>query len=299
MNMRAGAQAARAFARTAAVRAEEPAILTCAVSGGVVTSNPNQPISREDVIAAALEAARAGASILHIHARTSDGEMTQAPEDYLAIKQAIVEQVDDVVLNFTTGGQLATGGQLREPDRESRRAIDAEPQLATVNCGSMNFGSGDDVLLNPRSLIAEVAEELAERGIVPEYECFDIGMALTAAKLAGAAKGAPGMMHMILGVAGGAPASAASVSLFAGLVPPGVPWAVTAIPRHFPTMALTLSLGGHVRTGLEDVVYVAPGEYAESNGQLVARARNLCEAIGRPVATPAQAREILGIGLER
>ena len=278
--------------------AEEPAILTCGVSGGLVTSNPNQPVDRDDVIREAIAAAQAGASILHIHARTTNGEMTQATEDYLAIKRAIHEQVgEEVVLNFTTGGQLATGGQLQEPDRESRRAIDAGPELATVNCGSINFGSGDDVLLNPRSLIAEVAEELAERGIVPEYECFDIGMALTAAKLAGAAKGPSGMMHMILGVAGGAPESAATVSLFAGLVPPGVPWAVTAIPRHFPTMALTLSLGGHIRTGLEDVVYVAPGEYAESNSQLVTRARMLCEALGRPVATPAQAREILGVGL--
>ena len=280
------------------MRAEEPAILTCGVSGGVATGNPNQPVDRDDVIREAIAAAQAGASILHIHARTTNGEMTQSTEDYLAIKRAIHEQVgEEVVLNFTTGGQLATGGQLQEPDRESRRAIDAGPELATVNCGSMNFGSGDDVLLNPRSLIAEVAEELAERGIVPEYECFDIGMALTAATLAGAAQGAPGMMHMILGVAGGAPESAATVSLFAGLVPPGVPWAVTAIPRHFPTMALTLSLGGHIRTGLEDVVYVAPGEYAESNSQLVTRARMLCEALGRPVATPAQAREILGVGL--
>ena len=297
MSMRAGAATARAFARAAAVKADEPAILTCAVSGGVVTTNPNQPVSRDDVIAAALDAARAGASVLHIHARTGDGEMTQAPEDYLAIKQAIREQVEDIVLNFTTGGQLATGGQLQEPDRESRRAIEAGPELATVNCGSINFGSGDDVLLNPRSLIAEVAEELAERGIVPEYECFDMGMAVTAAKLASAAKGAPGMMHMILGVAGGAPASAATVSLFAELVPTGVPWAVTAIPRHFSMMALTLALGGHIRTGLEDVVYTAPGEYAESNSQLVARAKTLCEAIGRPVATPAQAREILGVGI--
>ena len=293
MSMRAGAATARAFARSAAVQAEEPAILTCAVSGGLVTSNPNQPVSRDDVIAAAVDAARAGASILHIHARTSNGEMTQAPEDYLAIKRAIREQVDDTVLNFTTGGQLGA------PAVESRRSLIAQPELATLNCGSMNFGSGDDVLLSPRSLIAEVAEELAERGIVPEYECFDIGMALTAAKLAGAAQGAPGMMHIILGVAGGAPANAATVSLFAGLVPDGVPWAVTAIPRHFPTMALTLSLGGHIRTGLEDVVYVTPGEYAESNAQLVDRAKTLCEAIGRPVATPAQAREILGIDVRR
>jgi 3-keto-5-aminohexanoate cleavage enzyme len=293
MSMRAGAATARAFARSAAVQAEEPAILTCAVSGGLVTSNPNQPVSRDDVIAAAVDAARAGASILHIHARTSDGEMTQAPEDYLAIKRAIREQVDDTVLNFTTGGQLGA------PAVESRRSLIAQPELATLNCGSMNFGSGNDVLMNPRSLIAELAEELAECGIVAEYECFDMGMALTAASLASSAKGAPGMMHMLLGVLGGAPASAATVSLFAELVPAGVPWAVTAIPRHFPTMALTLSLGGHIRTGLEDVVYTASGEYAESNGQLVTRARVLCEAVGRPVATPAQAREILGIAARR
>jgi 3-keto-5-aminohexanoate cleavage enzyme len=293
MSMRAGAATARAFARSAAVRAETPAMLTCAVSGGLVTSNPNQPVSRDDVIAAAVDAAQAGASIVHIHARTSTGEMTQALEDYLAIKQAIRAQVGDVVLNFTTGGQLGA------PAEESRRSLSAQPELATLNCGSMNFGSGDDVLMNPRSLIVELVEEMAQLGIVPEYECFDVGMAVTAAELASSASGAPGMMHMILGVANGAPASAATVSLFAELAPPGVPWAVTAIPRHFPMMALTLSLGGHIRTGLEDVVYVAPGEYAESNGQLVTRARALCDAIGRPVATPAQAREILGIGGRR
>jgi 3-keto-5-aminohexanoate cleavage enzyme len=275
------------------MRDEEPAMLTCAVSGGVVTSNPNQPLSQDDVIAAAVDAAQAGASIVHIHARTPTGEMTQAPEDYLAIKRAIREQVDDVVLNFATGGQLGA------PAEESRRSLVAQPELATLNCGSMNFGSGDDMLLNPPSLITELTEEIAQRGIVPEYECFDVGMAVTAAKLASSASGAPGMMHMVLGVLGGAPASAAMVSLFAELVPTGVPWMVTAIPRHFPTMALTLSLGGHIRTGLEDVVYVAPGEYAESNGQLVTRARALCEAIGRPVATPTQARAILGIDVRR
>ncbi|MGH8260166.1 MAG: 3-keto-5-aminohexanoate cleavage protein [Steroidobacteraceae bacterium] len=167
------------------MRAEAPAILTCAVSGGVVTSNPNQPVGRDDVIAAAIDAARAGASIVHVHARTSAGEMTQAPEDYFAIKQAIREQVDDVVLNFTTGGQLGTLAE------ESRRSLTAQPELATLNCGSMNFGTGDDTLMSPRSLIAELAEEMAQRGIVPEYECFDLGMAVTAAELASEASGAP------------------------------------------------------------------------------------------------------------
>jgi len=271
--------------------ASDPAILTCAVAGGVVTGNPNQPRTRDDVVVAAVGAARAGASVVHIHARTIDGEMTQDPDDYLAIKRAVREQGSDVVLNFTTGGELGA------PAEERRRSLEAQPEVASLNCGSINFGPDDVVFMNPLSLIEELAQEMAERGIVPEYECFDIGMAVTAARLAGAASGPTGMMHLVLGVIGGAPPSVESIQLFAGLVPPGVPWMVTAIGRHnYPMMAVTVALGGHIRTGLEDVVYVAPGEYAESNAQLVARARILCDAIGRPVATPAEARELLGIG---
>lgn len=266
-------------------------MLTCAVAGGIVTGNPNQPATRDQVIEQAVAAARAGASIVHIHARTSDGEMTQAPEDYLAIKHAVREQTEDVVLNFTTGGKLGS------PAEERRRSLQADPELASLNCGSINFGPDDVVFMNPKSLIEELAEEMADRGIVPEYECFDMGMAVTAARLATTARGAPGFLHMVLGVIGGAPPIVESIELFARLVPDGLPWMVTAIGRHnFPMMAVTLALGGHVRTGLEDVVYVAPGEYAESNAQLVTRAKTLCEAAGRPVATPAQAREILGIG---
>jgi 3-keto-5-aminohexanoate cleavage enzyme len=286
MSFRAGAVAARAFARSAAVHAEAPAIVACAVSGGIVTGNPNQPVTREDVIAAAVDAARAGASVVHIHARTSAGELTQAPEDYLAIKQAIREQVDDVLLSFTTGGQLGT------PAKDSRRSLAAHPELATVMCGSMNFGPGGDLLISTPALMGELVEEMTAAEIVPEYECFDLGMALTAAGLAGTTRG---LMHMLLGVIGGAPASAETISLFAEIVPAGVPWMVTTIARHFPMMAVTLALGGHVRTGLEDVVYAAQGEYADSNAQLVTRARSLCEALGRPVATPLQAREILGV----
>jgi 3-keto-5-aminohexanoate cleavage enzyme len=265
-------------------------MLTCAVAGGIVTGNPNQPATRDQVIEQAIAAARAGASIVHIHARTSDGAMTQAPEDYLAIKRGVREQVD-VVLNFTTGGPLGS------PPEERRRSLEADPELASLNCGSINFGPDDVVFMNPRSLIEQLAAEMADRGIVPEYECFDIGMAVTAARLAGAAAGAAGFMHMVLGVIGGAPPTVESVQLFVRLVPERMPWMVTAIGRHnFPIMAVALALGGHIRTGLEDVVYVAPGHYAESNAQLVTRARALCEAVGRPVATPAQAREILGIG---
>jgi 3-keto-5-aminohexanoate cleavage enzyme len=278
--------------QTAARRASStpPAMLTCAVSGGILTGNPNQPSTRDDVIREALGAARAGASIVHIHARTQSGEMTQAPEDYEAIKQAIRDAGEDVVLNFTTGGRLGA------PAEERRRSLDARPQLASLNCGSMNFGPDDVVFMNPPSLIKDLADVMATRGILPEYECFDIGMVTTALRLLRSRSGAPGMMHLVLGVIGGAAPSADVVSLFAHMVPAGVPWMATALGRHnFPIMAVALAVGGHVRTGLEDVVYTAPGEYAQSNAQLVARARVLAEAIGRPIATPVQAREILGI----
>ena len=264
-------------------------MLTCAVSGGVVTGNPNQPFTRDAVISEAIAAAKAGASILHIHARSAADGSSAAVDDYVVIRDEIRDQIDDIVLNFTTGGELSA------PTEDRLRSLAAQPELATLTCGSMNFGSGDDLLLNPPSLIGELTEELARREIIPEYECFDLGMAVTAARLAGSPSGKRGVMHMVLGVLGGAPATPATIALFAQLVPADVPWTVTAITRHFSMMAVTLALGGHIRTGLEDVLYVAPGEYAESNAQLVTRARSLCEAIGRPVATPAQAREILGV----
>lgn len=271
----------------------EPVVLTCAVAGGIVTGNPNQPHSRDDVIREVLAAARAGASVAHVHARSEDGGITQSPDDYAAIREAVRAE-SDIVLNFTTGGRLGM------PPEERRRSLEAYPDLASLNCGSINFGPDDVVFLNPRSLIEDLADEMDRRGIVREYECFDFGMAVTARRLAESAPGASGMMHLVLGVIGGAPPTVESVTMFARMVPEGVPWMVTAIGRHnFPIMAMTIALGGHVRTGLEDVVYVAPGKYASSNAELVERAVKLSEAIGRPVATPAQAGELLGVTASR
>lgn len=268
----------------------DPVILTCAVAGGIITGNPNQPRTRDDVIREVVGAAEAGASACHVHARTVDGEISQLPEDYLAIKEAVRDQVD-VVLNFTTGARLGMSAQ------ERRRSLEAQPDVASLNCGSVNFGPGDDVFLNPKSLIDDLAAEMHERGVVPEYECFDYGMAVTAAALARNAVGPTGVMHLVLGVIGGAPPSVDGVRMFQEMVPEDVPWMVTAIGRHnFPIMAVTVALGGHVRTGLEDFVYRSPGEYAPSNAALVERAHTLCEAIGRPVATPGEARELLGVG---
>jgi 3-keto-5-aminohexanoate cleavage enzyme len=268
----------------------EAAILTCALAGGVVTGNPNQPETRADVIREGIGAARAGASVLHVHARREEGGFSQAPEDYEAIRRAIREEVGDVIFNFTTGGVLGSG------PRERRRSLEADPEVASLNCGSVNFGPGDTVFLNPPSLIEDIRGEMARRGVLPEYECFDMGMAATAARMAAEAEGSAGMMHLVLGVLGGAPPHPGCVTLFAELVPAGVPWMVTGLGRHnLRLMPLVLSLGGHVRTGLEDVVHFSRGELAESNAQLVERAKAVCESMGRGPASVAEAREILGL----
>jgi 3-keto-5-aminohexanoate cleavage enzyme len=269
----------------------DPVVITCAVSGGILTGNPNQPQTRDQVIAEVLAAREAGAAVVHIHARTAEGGISQSPDDYLAIKQAVRAEDDELVLNFTTGARLGMSAE------ERRQSLQAQPDLASLNCGSLNFGPDGAVFLNPPALIESLAGEMETRGIVAEYECFDFGMAVTARRMAEAASGPPGVMHLVLGVIGGAPPTVDSVTMFARMVPAGVPWMVTAIGRHnFPIMAVTIALGGHVRTGLEDVVYISRGEYVPSNAVLVERAVALCEAIGRPVATPAQARELLGVG---
>lgn len=267
----------------------DPVVVTCAVAGGIITGNPSQPHTRDEVVREVLEAARAGASVAHIHARTREGGITQSPDDYVAIRDA-VRADSDIVLNFTTGAKLGM------PPEERRQSLQAMPDLASLNCGSLNFGPDGAVFLNPPALIDDLAAEMDTRGIVREYECFDFGMAVAARRMAESASGPPGIMHLVLGVIGGAPPTVDSVTMFARMVPEGVPWMVTAIGRHnFPIMAVTIALGGHVRTGLEDVVYSAPGEYAPSNAALVERAVTLCETIGRPVATPAQARGLFGV----
>jgi 3-keto-5-aminohexanoate cleavage enzyme len=270
-----------------------PVVLTCAVSGGILTGNPHQPTTRAEVVEEVLAAAAAGASVAHVHARKEEGGISQDPADYIAIKDA-VRASSDIVLNFTTGGRLGMA-----PD-ERRRSLEAQPDLASLNCGSLNFGPDGVLFHNPPALIEELAAEMDQRGIVREYECFDIGMATTAGRMAQTLDGAPGIMHLVLGVVGGAPPTVDLIMMFSRMVPNGVPWMVTAVGRHnFPLMAVTIALGGHVRTGLEDVVYVAPRQYAPSNAALVERAGALCRAIGREVATPSQARECFGVGLSR
>ena len=266
-----------------------PAVITCPIIGGFPSNNPSHPRTLGDIVRHGVEAARAGAAALHIHARTADGAVSQHAAVYEEIGAAIRAEVPDVILNYTTGGSIG----MTEDERLG--SVAARPDLASLDCGTMNFGDG--IFVNTPSFIERCASEMRTAGVKPELECFEAGMVAAGARLVAEGKvDPPPLFQMVLGVRGGAPARVDTLVSLVALLPPGAVWAAAAIgPPHFPLMAAALGMGGHIRSGMEDVAYMARGEFATSNAQLVARAVELCAAVGRPVATPAQAREIFGL----
>jgi 3-keto-5-aminohexanoate cleavage enzyme len=266
----------------------EPAIITCAVIGGALeSSNPNRPTSFDEIVESAIGGARAGAAILHLHARTREGTPTQDPDVYREMVGAIRAEAPDVVLNLTLSGTIGM-------DQEERlRALTAGPDIGTLDCGSLNLDG--TVWATPPDFLERATTAMKAAGVRPELECLEPGWVYTAKRLweAGLVEDPP-FLQIMLGVGDGAPPRVDTLVHMASLIPTAAVWAATAIGEaHFKIMAAALALGGHVRTGLEDVVRLEDGSFAESNGQLVSRAARLCEAVGRPVATPAEAREIL------
>jgi 3-keto-5-aminohexanoate cleavage enzyme len=266
-----------------------PVVITCSVIGGEPSSNPNHPRTFQDIVREGIEAVQAGAGILHLHAYNRDGQPVQDPAVYSELAQGIREGAGDVVMNFTTGASLGMS------DEERLRSIEALPELASMNCGSMNFGK--DLFLNPPELMDRAAKAMLERGIKPELECFDAGMVASINRLVLEERiSSPPLVHLVLGVPGGAPATIETLCYLLTLLPQGAIWAATAVGRpHFAIMATAIAHGGNVRTGLEDVAYTAKGVFARSNGELVARAARLCTEIGRPVASVTETRSLLAL----
>jgi 3-keto-5-aminohexanoate cleavage enzyme len=269
------------------ISTDSPAILTCPIIGGFPSANPNHPKTFDDIVGHGIDAVRAGAAILHVHARTREGEPTQEPGIYAELAAAIRAEQPEVIVNFTTGGSPGMS------EDERLGPLGAHPELASLDCGSMNFGG--HVFENSPAFIERAAREMRDAGVKPEIECFEAGMVVAGADLV--RRGlidTPPLFQLVLGVPGGAPARVDTLCHLVSLLPRGAVWAAAAIGApHFALMAAALAMGGHIRTGMEDVAYAARGQFVETNAQLVERAVQLCAAIGRPVATPAQAREIL------
>lgn len=270
----------------------DPVIITAAITGSITTreSNPNLPISVAENVESILAAHAAGAAMVHVHAREEDGEPSQRLERFIPIVDAVRDAGCDVILNLTTG---SAAGRFTGSARYECLAL--EPEVCSFDCGSMNFG--ERVFENSLSFLRDLATAAKEKGVKPEIECFDVGQVLIGLKLhADGFIDGPLLFQFVLGVQGGAPATPEALMYMRTLIPADASWSVCALGRHqLPLNVLAILLGGHVRTGLEDNIYYSRGVLAESNAQLVARIVRLANELGRPVATPDEARQILAL----
>lgn len=265
-------------------------IITAALTGAEVTreQQPALPITPEEIGIAAAECAAAGASIVHVHARYPDGTPTQDKQVYRQIIQAVSRRCDVIV-------QISTGGAVGMTAQERLEPVSLKPEMATLSMGSVNFGQ--DVFLNRPEEMELFAREMQAQGVKPELEIFDSGMLATAKRwLAKGLLPAPAHFDFVLGVPGGMAGTPKALMYLISELPPGASWTATGIGAvQLPVAALAILLGGHVRVGFEDNIYYRKGELATSNAQLVARVARLAEELQRPVATPQEARRMLGL----
>ena len=267
----------------------EPLIITVAPTGAEVPpeQTPHLPYTAAMVGETAAACRAAGASMVHIHGRRPDGRPTQDVETYRAFAEA-VRAKSDLIVQFSTGGAVGmTPGE---------RAVNLElrPEMATLTCGTVNFG--DDVFENPFPVIRGILARMREFDVVPELEIFDLGHLDNARRLE--REGLltfPRHVDIVLGVPGGAEGSVENLVDIVRRLPYGCTWSVAGIGRaQLPLAAAAIAMGGHVRVGLEDNLYYAKGRLAR-NEELVARVARLAGELQRPVATPDEARSLLGL----
>ncbi len=281
---------------------DDPVIITCSISGALANRDqcPAIPYTPAEYAAEARRAVDEGAAMIHIHARTPDGTPSYEIADFHAIKDAIVAEVDDVIVNFSTG---ALGVPV---DKRIAYLEACRPDVAALNMGSMNYAKYSRtrkdfvfqaVFANPFDEIIALLKAMNELGIKPEHECFDVGHVGSLDPLVDM-----GVLHpplhvsAVMGVTGGIPPGARNLALMADNVPAGSHWGVIGIGRgQWLLVAAALTLGGSIRVGLEDNFYLPDGAMARSNGELIAKARQLTADVGRRPASVAEARALLGL----
>jgi uncharacterized protein (DUF849 family) len=291
-------------------RLEDPVIISCSISGAIANRDqcPAIPYTPDEYAAEARRAIDEGASQIHIHARTPDGTPSYEIEDFAAITAAIRSEVGDVIVNYSTG---AIGVQLEKRIAYLR---ELKPDVAALNMSSMNYAKysrrrGDFVFKavfeNSFDTIIELIEAMKAAGIQPEHECFDAGHVANLDPLLDMGLLEPPLqVSLVMGVTGGIRPTTRNVGVMADQVPGGPEgpnnWQVIGISRdQWKLLASALVLGGNVRAGLEDNLYLPNGEMARSNGELIAKARQMAEDVGRRAATVAEARKLLGLSEQR
>ena len=287
-------------------RFEDPAILSCSISGAVANREQCSaiPYTPEEYAAEAARIVDEGGAQIHIHARTPEGVPSYEIEDFRAITEAIRGAVDDVIINYSTGAIGVPIEKRIEYLRELR------PDVAALNMSSMNYAKYSRrrkefvfkaVFENSFDTIIEFLTAMREVGIKPEHECFDAGHIANLDPLLDMELLAePLQISLVMGVTGGIRPNARNVAFMSEQIPGGAEgqnqWQVIGVSRdQWKLIAAGLSLGGNVRAGLEDNFYLPDGEMAKSNGELIAKARQMAEDMGRRAATVAEARELLGV----
>jgi uncharacterized protein (DUF849 family) len=288
-----------------------PTVITCAVTGSSTNyrSNPAVPITPQQIAESAIDAARAGAAMVHVHVRDPD---TGAPSSDLALYAEVVERIRDsgvdVIVNLTTGygGRFVPSADdirvadpscnFTTPAARTAHVTELRPEVCSLDVATFNFG--DDAFVNTPAIVTEMARPIVAAGVLAEIEVFEAGHLLLARHLIETCVlPAPGHFQFCLGIDWAMPATAAAIEFLCELLPEGATWSAFGIGRHqFPIVATAAALGGHVRVGLEDNLYLSRGVLAPSNAALVERAARIVSDIGREVATPAEARAILQLG---
>ena len=270
----------------------EKLIITAAISGAEVLKehNPAVPYTLEECVREAKSAYDAGASIIHLHVRHDDGTPTQDKDRFEEVMTAIEAACPGVII------QPSTGGAVGMTDDERLQPIELNPEMATLDCGTLNFG-GDEVFTNTENTIKYFGDRMIERGIKPELEVFDKSMIDMALRLhkRGHIK-SPMHFDFVMGVNGGISGTLRDFVFLRGSIPEGSTYTVAGMGRFEMTLAVAAIIdGGHVRVGFEDNVYLSRGVLAKSNGELVEKVVRLAKEFGREIATPAEAREILSL----
>jgi 3-dehydrocarnitine:acetyl-CoA trimethylamine transferase len=284
-------------------------IITCAVTGNITTvkQNPHLPVTPEQIATAVLEAAEEGAAIAHVHVRDPSGMPSMETEYYRDVMDRVRRRNRDVILNLTTGpgGRFVPsdddprvagpGTTLMPPEKRVEHIEILKPDVCTLDLNTMN--SGEQVVINTPKNVIRMARRIRAAGVKPEIELFDSGDVHLARHLIrqGELEG-PGMFSLVLGVRYGFDATPATMAYARSLLPPGAVWTGFGIGRAaLPMVAQSWLLGGHVRIGMEDTVYLSKGELAPSNAALVRKARDLLMNLGATPATTGAARRIIGI----
>ena len=269
-------------------------IITAAICGAEVTKeqNPNVPYTVEEIVREAKSAVDAGAAIVHLHVREDDGTPTQSHVRFQECTEAILNEGPNVILIPSTGGAVGM-----TPDERLDSTNTAPiPEMATLDCGTCNFG--DEIFDNTMPTMRAFGKRMIEKGIKPEYECFEMGHLDTILTMArkGEVPGNPMQFNFVLGVPGCTPATVDNLCWLVKNIPAGSTWTATGIGRHAFTLAApAIVMGGNVRVGFEDNLYLERGVLAKSNGELVDKVVRMAKLLGRQVATSDEAREILSL----